>query len=157
MSPLFAYILIFLLWMLLASLTWLVAGAMCFVKRTRATGRCLAHAVAGSFPGVFVYQAAAAPIVALLLLVVRILWKLLEPGPSSMTKSPVVIVASIFTAFASITLVAAMSLFGFLEGWRIGWAVGQGQKLSDLIAIRPPFRVLRFIRRKFASQPEYRP
>jgi hypothetical protein len=61
-SPVFAYVMIFGLWLFFACLVWLAAALMSPWRRTRPTARSLALAMAGTFPAVLLYQALAAPI-----------------------------------------------------------------------------------------------
>src|ERR1017187_2507775 len=112
-------------------------------RRTRPTARSLGLAMAGTFPAVLLYQALAAPIALTILFAVWLFWKVVEPGPSTVATSGVVIVVSFAGAISAFTVVLAMSLLGFYEGWRIGWGCGKGQRLSEVIDIGASARFLR--------------
>jgi hypothetical protein len=102
--------------------------------------------MAATFPFVFAYQVAAAPLVAGLLFVAWAFWKILEPGASATTQNPFVIIVSILAALSSICAMLGLSLAGFYEGWRTGWACGKGLKLRDVLSeaptLQPLFRLL---------------
>jgi len=152
MPPTFAYILMFMIWVFVACLAWLAAGLMLFTRRTRTLSRPLCFAMAGTFPFVFAYQIIAAPFVAVLLVAAWAFWKVLEPGVSTTTQNPVVIVVSITSAFLAFGTVLAMSLAGFYEGWRTGWACGGGRRFQEVLyegpTVRLIFRILQMARLK---------
>jgi hypothetical protein len=157
-SPIFAYVMIFGLWLFCACLVWLAAALMSPWRRARPTARSLGLAMAGTFPAVLLYQMLAAPIVLAILFTVWLFWKVVEPGPSTVATSGVVIVVSFVGAISAFTVVLAMSLVGFYEGWRIGWACGKGQRLREVIDTGAPARVLRrlldkMLHRKAATPP----
>lgn len=133
MPATFLYLMAFMIWMALAVLVWLVAGVLFFARRTRPVGRSLALAMAGTFPGVFLFQLLAAPVVILILVAMHVLWKAAEPGASAATDNPVVIAGSIVGAFLASGIVLGVSVAGFCEGWRIGWTYGQGRGLRDAV------------------------
>jgi len=89
--------------------------------------------MAGTFPGVFLFQLLAAPVVILILVAMHVLWKAAEPGASAATDNPVVIAGSIVGAFLASGIVLGVSVAGFCEGWRIGWTYGQGRGLRDAV------------------------
>ena len=142
MPPTFAYLLCFIIWLFCAVVVWLVAGLMFLIGSTRATSRSLCFAMAATFPFVLAYQIAAAPFVAGLLFVAWAFWKILEPGASTTTQNPFVIVVSIGAALSSFCAVLGMSLAGFYEGWRTGWACGKGLRLRDVLSEAPTLRLL---------------
>jgi hypothetical protein len=131
--PTFLYLMAFMIWVPLAVLVWLVAGLMLFAPRTRPVGRSLALAMAGTFPGVFLFQLLAAPVVIVILLAMHVLWKAGEPGASAATDHPVVIAGSIVGAFLAFGIVLGASVAGFCEGWRVGWTCGKGRGLRDAV------------------------
>ena len=98
--------------------------------------------MAATFPFVFAYQVAAAPLVAGLLFIAWALWKFLEPGASTTTQNPFVIIVSIGAALSSFCAMLGISLAGFYEGWRTGWACGKGFKLRDVLSEAPTLRLL---------------
>ena len=104
--------------------------------------------MATTFPFVFTYQIIAAPVVAALLLVAFAIWKILEPGASTMTQNPIVIVVSISVAFLSFGTILTMSLVGFYEGWRTGWACAKGRRFQEVLYEGPTVRLLgRFLQK----------
>jgi hypothetical protein len=95
MSPVFAYVMAFMMWFVAACLVWLGAGLMYVVRRTRVFSRPLCFAMLGTFPFVFAYQALAAPLVGILFLAAWAFWKILEPSATTITQNPYVIGISI--------------------------------------------------------------
>ena len=85
MPPTFVYMMALLVWVPIACLVWLVAAIMALRKASRQTARSLALATAGTFPGVFVFQIVAAPLVAAIGVANWLVWKTLEPGSSTMS------------------------------------------------------------------------
>jgi hypothetical protein len=139
MPPTFVYLMFLILWVACAGLVWLAAGLMFLGRNTRRLAKPLCFAMAGTFPFVFAYQIAAAPLVAALLLLGWALWKILEAGTSSTTENPVIIIVSIGAALLSSGVVLLASLTGFYEGWRTGWACGSGRVLRDVLSERPTY------------------
>jgi hypothetical protein len=93
----------------------------------------LCLAAAGTFPFVFAYQIVAAPLVTGILLVAWAFWRILEPGASTTTHNPLVIAVSIAAAFLSFGVMLLMSIAGFYEGWRTGWARAKGRPWREVI------------------------
>ena len=152
MPPTFLYLVALILWVGFGVAVWVVAAILMIFPGMRRTGRRLACAMAVTFPGVIVYQALAAPVVAALLLTMWLFWKTLEPGPGTTTSNPAVIAISLLTLVLAFIIVLAMSLAGFWEGWRVGWAMGAGQGFMSTARTGPLFRVVRHVRsRLFAS------
>lgn len=142
MPPTFVYLLMLMIWVFFACLVWLTAGVMFLTTRTRAFSRPLCFAMAGTFPFVFAYQVIAAPFVAGLLFAAWAFWKILKPGVSTMTQNPLVIVVSIAAAFLSFGTMLAMSLAGFYEGWRTGWACAKGRRFQEVLYEGPTVSLL---------------
>ena len=134
MPPTFVYVMCFAAWVGGAAAVWVVAGVLAFFPSRRRTGLRLASAMAGTFPGVITYQVLAAPVVAALLVAMRLSWKTLEPGSGTTTSNPVVITVSIIGALLAFAVVLGMSLAGFWEGWRLGWALAGGKDSWGLCA-----------------------
>ncbi len=102
--------------------------------------------MAGTFPFVFVYQLiASAPIVAALLEAAIGFWRILEPGGSTITENPLVIGTSIIAAFTSFGVILVMSLAGFYEGWRVGWAFANGRRVRDVFDEGPTVKLLSYM------------
>jgi len=144
----FAYFLAFGVWILLASLVWLAAGLMSLSTRTRYLSWPLCVAMAATFPFVFVYQIIAAPFVACILLAAWEFGRILEPGGSTTTSNPLVIVVFIGGVLLSGSLVLAMSLAAFYEGWRTGWACANGRPIREAMREGPTMRLLRPLLRR---------
>jgi hypothetical protein len=142
MPPTFVYLLCFMIWLFCAVLVWLVAGLMFLIRSTRATSRSVCLAMAATFPFLFAYQIAAGPLVAGLLFVAWASWKILDPGASATTQNPIVIVVSIGIALLSFCAILGMSLAGFYDGWRTGWACGEGRRFRDALSEAPTLRLL---------------
>ena len=143
MPPTFLYFLAFIIWVPSACLVWLLAGLLALVQTTRRTGLSLALAMAGTFPGVFLFQVAAAPIVIALLVGTHVFSKALDPGSSTTTDNLTVIIVSTVVFIVALAIMFLASLAGFFEGWSIGWHCGKGRSLRDAVGGRPPIRVLR--------------
>jgi hypothetical protein len=140
-----------MLWLALAFLVWLLAAVALVLRKTRPYAWPLALAMAGTFPGVFLFQIIAAPVVIAVLIVVWLVGQALEPGPIHTTDNPVVIamgVAAVLTIFA---FVLGMSVAGFYEGWRTGWLVAKGENWQDVIRQRWPVRLMRAALKRFAN------
>jgi len=117
-----------MIWIFFACLTWLAAGVMALAARTRHLSRPLCFAMAGTFPFVFVYQVVAAPFVASILLIIWAFWKMMEPGASEMTDSPLIIAVSLGGAFLSFGVMLAMSLPDFLRAGAPGGPARTGAR-----------------------------
>lgn len=63
MPPFFAFAMFFVSYVGLASMVWLIAALLALPRRTRSLGKKIAAGMAGSFPGVFLFQIVAAPVV----------------------------------------------------------------------------------------------
>jgi hypothetical protein len=121
------------MWVFLAFVVWLAAGVMYIARGTRYLSRPLCFAMAGTFPVVFAYQIIAAPFVAGALIANWAFLRILEPGASTTTENPVIIVISIGAALLSGGLMLVMSFAGFYEGWRIGWAFAKGRQFREVV------------------------
>jgi hypothetical protein len=155
--PTFLYLFALAIWLFLAAVVWLMAGLMMVTARTRMFSRPLCFAMAGTFPFVFVYQLIAAPIVAALLAAAIGFWKILEHGGSANTENPLVIGTSIIAAITSFGVILVMSLAGFYEGWRVGWAFANGRRVRDVFNEGPTVKLLSHLRRKVRSSASLKP
>jgi hypothetical protein len=153
MPPVFAYILLFGIWVFCACLVWLVAWILSLGAKTRPLSKRLCFAMAGTFPFVIAYQIIAMPVVACVLLAAWVFWRILEPGHSATTQDPVILVVTLSLAFASLIVMLTMSLAGFYEGWRTGWACASGRPLREAIVDGPTVRLLRSLLSKVRSKP----
>ncbi len=140
-----------MIWVFFACLVGLTASLMFLVKRTRAFARPLCFAAAGTFPFVLAYQIIAAPFVAVLLLAAFVVGKILEPGASTMTHNPIVVLVSVSAVLLSFGMILTMSLTGFYEGWRTGWACAKGRRLRDVLYEGPTVKLLGRVLKKARS------
>ena|SRR5579862_9568811 len=140
--PTFVYLFMFMAWVLFACFVWLTAGLMFLVTRTRIFSRPLCFAMAGTFPFVFAYQLIAAPFVAALLVVAFAILKILEPAASTTTENPLVIAVNISAAFVAFGAILTMSVAGFYEGWRTGWACAKGRRFQEVLSEGPTVKLL---------------
>src|SRR5690242_12936726 len=142
MPPGFIYLSALLIWCFFAVAVWVAAGLMRLSPRTRPLSRPLSFAMAGTFPFVFAYQILAAPLVAVVLLAAWIFWKAVEPGASTTTDNPLVILFSILAAVSSFSAILVMSMAGFYEGWRTGWKYANGRPLLEAACDGPTVKLL---------------
>ena len=141
MPPTFVYILALMGYFAVACAVWVVAVVLAIPSRTRGLAKRLAAGMAGSFPGVFLFQILAAPFVASVLLLGGGIFWLFHPGDIGST------VFMVTVAVLSFGIVAAASLLGFYVGWRIAWEVASGRSprafLSGDRLLGPCVRFLR--------------
>lgn len=121
---------------------WMVAMVLAFSPRTRALAKKIAAGMAGSFPGVFLFQLVAAPLTAAILLIIA--------GISHFFRPPDVIIMFLALSISGITAVA--SLLGFYTGWRVAWELAAGRSARQFLQTD---RVLgpmsRFLRKQAAN------
>ena len=141
MPPTFIYILALMGYFAVACAVWFVAIVLAVPQRTRALAKRLAAGMAGSFPGVFLFQFLAAPVVVFVLLLIGAIFWLFHPGD---TGAGVLIVVLALLTFG---IVAAASLLGFYAGWRTAWELAAGRSprafLSSDRLLGPSVRYLR--------------
>jgi hypothetical protein len=111
MPPTFAYILALTAYVAVACVVWSIAIVLAFPRRTRALAKKIAAGMAGSFPGVFLFQLLSAPLLALVLLTIG--------GISYFFRPPDIVIIVMVLFIVSIPTVA--SLLGFYTGWRVAW------------------------------------
>jgi hypothetical protein len=144
----FPYLLMFMLWVIVACLVWLAAGLMFLLRRTRVFARRLCFAVAGTFPFVFAYQLIAAPFIAALFLAAFAIARILEPGAPATIQNPIVIAVGVSVVFLSFGTMLVASLAGFYEGWRIGWECANGCRFQKVLFEGPTVKLLgRFLQK----------
>lgn len=143
MPPYFVYVLALTLYLMVACGVWFGAVVLAFPRRTRAFARKMAAGMAGSFPGVFLFQMISAPLVALFLLVFAVIFAVFRPAGDGETA------CFIGLFFAMVGWVAAASLLGFYTGWRIAWELAAGRSVRAFLTtdqVLGPF--VRFLRRR---------
>ena len=141
MPPTFVYILALMGYLAVACAVWLVAVVLAVPKQTRALATRRAAGMAGSFPGVFLFQLLTAPVVAFVLLFIGGIFWLFHPG------DVVAGVLIIVLAFLTFGIVAIASLLGFYAGWRAAWEFADGRSVRAFFSgdrlLGPVVRVLR--------------
>ena len=139
MPPTVAYILALMVYVAAACAVWMVAIVLAFSPRTRALAKKIAAGMAGSFPGVFLFQLISAPLLAVMLLTIA--------GISHFLRPPDVII--IVLALFIISIPALASLLGFYTGWRVAWELAAGRSAREFLqADRVLGPVVRFLRRR---------
>lgn len=140
MPPTFVYLLALVGYIAVACAIWLVALVLAVPPRTRAFAKRVAAGMAGSFPGVFLFQLLTAPLVAFVLLFIGGIFRLFHPGDA------VAVVLIVVLALLTFGIVAAASLLGFHTGWRVGWELAAGRSVRALLSgdrlLGPVFRAL---------------
>jgi hypothetical protein len=139
MPPTFAYIMALMLYIAAACVVWIVAIGLAFSPRTRTLGKKIAAGMAGSFPGVFLFQLISVPLFGLMLLAIV--------GMSHFFRPPDVII--IILALFIIAIPAVASLLGFYTGWRVAWELAAGRSAREFLRTdRILAPVVSFLRRR---------
>ena len=137
MPPTFAYILALMAYIVVACAVWFVAIILAFPPRTRALAKKIAAGMAGSFPGVFLFQVICAPLVALVLFTIG--------GIAHFFQPPGVVLVLLLLFVVSIPTSA--SLLGFYTGWRVAWELAAGRSARTFLetdrVLGPAVRFLR--------------
>jgi hypothetical protein len=120
----------FLPWAALAVIVWVAACVMYLLGHPLA--RPLGFAMAATFPAVFLFQIIAGVVDAVILLLAALI-------ASRHTR----IGDAIFPWLLLLTVIVmfVMSVVGFCEGWRVGWACGKGYALGEAVLERPLVRL----------------
>jgi hypothetical protein len=145
LPPTFIFFVALPVWVSLACLVWLLAGVMALNRGTRRKGLALALAMAATFPSVFLFQAAAAPLIAAMIVGAAWLSGILDPA-STVTRVTTDgrVAAMIFgIALFAFGAMLTVSIIGFVEGWLLGWRCAQGERFRDVIKRGLTARLLR--------------
>jgi hypothetical protein len=138
MPPTFPYFLAIIVWIPATVLLWMVAGILALFKKTRLFAKSITLSMAGTFPGVFVFQLLVLPIVAIFLFAAIGIEKTYRVGfnsdPSNNIKAAIGVPLFLIIFF----LMLGASVIGFYDGWRIGWRMGQGKRFREAM-IGGPF------------------
>lgn len=139
MPPTFAYAMALIAYVALAGVVWTVAILLAIPRGTRPVALRVAAGMAGSFPGVLLFQALSAPIVALILLSSGLVM-------SATSRGDWIDAVLIGLGVVALAIFAFASLVGFYVGWRAGWEVAAGRSvrvflLSDSV-LGVAFRLL---------------
>ena len=139
MPPTFAYLLALMVYIAAACAVWMVAIVLAFPPRTRTLAKKIAAGMAGSFPGVFLFQLISAPLVAVILLTVDGISHFFRPP------DPIIIALVLFI----ISIPAIASLLGFYTGWRVAWELAAGRPAREFLRTdRVLAPVVSFLRRR---------
>ena len=132
-----------MLYIAAACVVWFVAVLLAIPRRTRALAKRIAAGMAGSFPGVFLFQVISAPMVALFLLMFAAIFAVFRPTGSW----EVACFTGLF--LGTVGLVAAASLLGFYAGWRIAWELAAGRSARTFLSADPVIGpIVRFLTRR---------
>ncbi len=126
MPPTFVYAMALMAYIAVACFVWSVAVLLAVPRATRSFALRVAAGMAGSFPGVFVFQVLSAPIVALMLLASGLIMSVTARGWW-------IDAALIGVGLITLVLFAVASLAGFYVGWRAGWEVAAGRSARDFL------------------------
>ena len=125
MPPTFIYFVALLVWIPFACLVWFSAGVMALNRGTRRKGLALALAMAATFPCVFLFQAAAAPLIAAMVVGVAWLSGILDPASTvtHVTTNGLVIATISGTMLLAFVTMLTVSIVGFFLGLAAGVAL----------------------------------
>lgn len=139
MPPYFPYIMAMMAYIAIACAVWFVAVVLAFPRRTRALAKKIAAGMAGSFPGVILFQLISAPLFGLNLLLIFGISHFFRPAD----------VIIIFLALFIIAIPAVASLLGFYTGWRVAWELAAGRSAREFLRTdRILAPVVSFLRRR---------
>ena len=141
MPPTFVYVMALMVYVAIACAVWCVALVLAFPRSTRVLAKKIAAGMAGSFPGVFLFQLLSAPLIALALVSVGGIAHLLRP--------PDVVI--VLLALFIVCIPAVASLLGFYTGWRVAWGLAAGRSAREFLEadrVLGPF--VRFLRKRFS-------
>ena len=142
MPPTFAYIMALMLYGMLALPVWIVSLILAMVPRWRSLGGKLALAMLMTFPGVFIYQVAAFPVIVLTFLVINHPFRVLEPIH---TKDAIAISLVFLILLGGFT---AASIAGFVDGWKFGWSVAGSTDIATALKLSTASRIVRTLIRR---------
>src|SRR3954471_22538627 len=110
-----------------ACLVWSISIALLIPERTRRVGIQIAAGMAGSFPGVFLFQALSFPMIGkMVLFISSVIW-LTQP-----TEIPTAFLLG-WLGLIICVLFALASLLGFYVGWRLAWEIASARSVRELI------------------------
>jgi hypothetical protein len=98
--------------------------------------------MAGTFPFVLAYQIMAAPIVAALLLLAGGVFMIIASPGFLRDGNAIVLGGILLVVITAAGVLFALSVAGFYEGWRVGWAYGSGRTLREVLSEAPMYRRL---------------
>jgi hypothetical protein len=143
MPPYFPYIYALMAYIAIACAVWFVAVVLAFPRRTRKFAKRIAAGMAGSFPGVFLFQLLSAPLAVVVLLLFGEIFSVFKPAGGWED------ICFIGLFLGTVGLVAVMSLLGFYTGWRVAWELAAGRSArAFLVTDRVLGPVVRFLRKR---------
>jgi hypothetical protein len=129
MPPTFAYAMALLAYLALACVVWALAIVLAVPRETRPIAVRLAAGMAGSFPGVVLFQLLSVLIVAPILLAAGLITRVTARGGW-------IDAAMVGLAVMALAIFALASLAGFYVGWRAGWEIAAGRSARVLLVFR---------------------
>lgn len=130
----FVYAMFLFVYVCIGAAVLAVAMLLALIPRARPAARWFAGGIIGSYPGVFLFQLAGAPV---LVGIVLLMWLLSTVAPNLGPTLPVSL-AIFFMLFSLL-----VSLAGFITGWSVGSAVALGTPVFDAFALTWAGRLLR--------------
>jgi hypothetical protein len=156
LPPTFIYFVALSVWIPLACLAWVAAGVVALNRGTRRKASALALAMALTFPTVFLFQAAAAPLIVAMVFGAAWLSGILDPASTAthVTTNGLAIATISVTVLLAFIIMLTVSIAGFVEGWLLGWRCANGERFPDAIKRGPTAGLLRrlgFKKLRYAS------
>jgi len=149
MPPTFAYAMILFAYVCFGGVALAIAVILAIAPGTRRLARRLAGGVIGSYPGVFLFQILAVPLLAA---VWGACWMLRRVFPQPDNQFGAV---ALITILFVLGIFACMSILGFITGWSAGSGVALGVPLGA--ALRRTW-IARWARKhRWQSKKPYRP
>jgi len=143
MPPYFPYILALFAYVALGGCVLIVAAFLAIAPQTRSIAKKLAAGICGSFPGVFLFQILAAPVVLFILVLMFAGAASVRPGGAAQGILIVTFALLMFFVFG------IASLAGFYTGFRLAWEFAAGRSPREFLnkdRMAGPF--VRFLRRR---------
>ena len=139
--PMVAYVTALFIYVAFALVVWGVAIVLAISPHTRKLAKQIAAGMAGSFPGVFIFQLLSASLAVLILLLIAGVLRFCGGGFNFVG------VYIVWFLFFAILFPASMFLIGFCVGWRIAWKWASGLSIRECFerdeVMGPLLRVLR--------------
>ena len=126
MPPTFAYAVALAAYVALACVVWSVAIILAIPRGTRPVAKRIAAGMAGSFPGVLLFQLVSAPLAALILLSSGLVMAVTQRGGW-------VDAVLIGLGVIALGVVALASVVGFYTGWRTAWEWASGRSAREFL------------------------
>lgn len=145
MPPYFGYVMVLMVYIAVACAVWFIAVVLAFPRCTRQIAKRIAAGMAGSFPGVFLFQLLSVPLFALYFLVIRGIAWVFPPKDGLITSDRLILALCLLT----IGIMAVVSLLGFYTGWRVAWELAAGRSpRAFIVGDRLLGPIVRFLRKR---------